>query len=421
MTRNKSVLGAMVAAALAAACGGSVKQANPVVGTVLSLDGKPLANARVRIGAAPIVTTDAQGSFRVETAPASYDAAVVFDAPYSAAGGPSSISRAVVYLGLSRRDPTLYEPRVRRVPSGGADWHYTGIGSLNVTGMPSGAGPALYTFVDAQGDVSEAGDFSGGPKQFSWFGTTSSTGKLVVLAIDSAGSLVAAGHLALTATSSVISPTVAVAPAANLSVALTSRAAAGCTLRGSVSMAIASAASEGTLFVAGQAASSTLALGYTDEVPLSLRVAARCSDPLAVSFVARRLTPATTSFDLEVPAAPMPTPPAGGAATTATALTWSSPSGTLSDASFASINHDGYTVGTLDIFTSAASTTFPDLTALGALVVPDGSGLSWSQTAYGGLASVDLAADATGLGALFAGTSDFSVGTSSAVSLTVTH
>ena len=70
----------MVAAGLASGCGASVKAANPVIGTVLSLDGKPLANARVRIGAAPIVTTDAQGSFRVETAPASYDAAVVFDA-----------------------------------------------------------------------------------------------------------------------------------------------------------------------------------------------------------------------------------------------------------------------------------------------------------------------------------------------------
>lgn len=85
------------------------------------------------------------------------------------------------------------------------------------------------------------------------------------------------------------------------------------------------------------------------------------------------------------------------------------------------INRDGYTVGSLDVFTSATSTTFPDLTTLGALVVPDGSGLSWSQTAYGGLTSTDLAADAKGLGAIFAGTSDFSVGTSSPVALTVSH
>jgi hypothetical protein len=66
----------------------------------------------------------------------------------------------------------------------------------------------------------------------------------------------------------------------------------------------------------------------------------------------------------------------------------------------------------LDVVTSAAKATFPDLSALGARVRP-GQNYAWSVESWDGIASADAAADPAGLGAKLSGLGDFAHGISS--------
>jgi len=80
----------------------------------------------------------------------------------------------------------------------------------------------------------------------------------------------------------------------------------------------------------------------------------------------------------------------------------------------------GLLAGTLDVVTASTSTTFPDLTALGALVLP-GSALEWHVETWGGVTGTDAFAATTGFGALLAGTVDLSHGVSETSTVTVSR
>jgi hypothetical protein len=75
---------------------------SPVHGHVIDFWGKPIANLPVQIGNT-LASTDDKGAFTIEDVPAEYDVSMVFDHPSSFSGQ----SDAWVYLGLTRRDPTL--------------------------------------------------------------------------------------------------------------------------------------------------------------------------------------------------------------------------------------------------------------------------------------------------------------------------
>lgn len=75
---------------------------SPVHGHVIDFWGKAIANLPVQIGDT-LTSTDDKGAFTVENVPPEYDVSMVFDHASSFSGQ----SDAWVYLGLTRRDPTL--------------------------------------------------------------------------------------------------------------------------------------------------------------------------------------------------------------------------------------------------------------------------------------------------------------------------
>jgi hypothetical protein len=74
-----------------------------VHGHVIDFWGKPIADLPVQIGEV-LTSTDAKGDFTVADVPATYDVSMVFDHKGGFGGGQTD---AWVYLGLTRRDPTL--------------------------------------------------------------------------------------------------------------------------------------------------------------------------------------------------------------------------------------------------------------------------------------------------------------------------
>src|SRR5690349_4687130 len=77
-----------------------------VTGLALDIRGQPIAGAQVRIGTLAPATTNADGRFSVDGAPQTYDATVVAQVPATQFVPAQSV--AVVYAGLTRRDPTLW-------------------------------------------------------------------------------------------------------------------------------------------------------------------------------------------------------------------------------------------------------------------------------------------------------------------------
>jgi hypothetical protein len=75
---------------------------SPVHGHVIDFWGKAIANLPVQIGDT-LTSTDDKGAFTIENVPPEYDVSMVFDHASSFSGQ----SDAWVYLGLTRRDPTL--------------------------------------------------------------------------------------------------------------------------------------------------------------------------------------------------------------------------------------------------------------------------------------------------------------------------
>ena len=125
-----------------------------------------------------------------------------------------------------------------------------------------------------------------------------------------------------------------------------------------------------------------------------------------------------TAFDLDVPAPPSITA-TGATATLTTPLTWTAPAG-VSVVHFDRRDSTGLVVGTLDVAAASTSVTFPDLTALGAQVLP-GSALEWHVETWGGVTSTDALAAATGFGALLACTVDFTHGVSDSSTVTISR
>lgn len=82
--------------------GGAAPVLSPVHGHVIDFWGHPVANLPLQIGDT-LTTTDDKGAFTVDSVPAEYDVSTVRD--HDTFNGPAA--DAWVYLGLTRRDPTL--------------------------------------------------------------------------------------------------------------------------------------------------------------------------------------------------------------------------------------------------------------------------------------------------------------------------
>jgi hypothetical protein len=387
-----------------------------LAGRVVNLFGQAVAGARVTIGAGSVVTTDAQGKFTVSNAAPAYDAAVAVEEPIAALNGPPSIGRAVVYRGLTRRDPVFYIPEMK-VVQGSVVHSNSPPQTILSTGSSGGGQILLWAFTNALGFVA-TGDFTGAPKFFIWFGPSDAVnvGSLALL-FASSGGITASGSAPFTAGEATSSITVPLTTTTPLTVSGTARPAAGCLI--GVQEVVVPSSDGRTASVLASAGPRqpdgsvpfTIPVGFTNDLPLSLRIPVGCAI-LGTSVVARRLSPSTTNLDVNVPAPPQITAPAPfGTATSATSLTWTAPSGAVSVLHFDRIDTNGALLGTLDVATASTSTTFPDLTALGAVVLP-GSTLNWRVESWGGVNGTDGLAATTGSGALLAGTGNFSHGVS---------
>jgi hypothetical protein len=277
-----------------------------VEGTVVNRYGQHVPGARVRLGEGAVATTDAAGRFRLGLPGATYDAAVVVDQPGAASGGPTSVSRAVVYRGLTRRDPSLYVPTLT---VGYGLRHATPIG-VAVSGAPAGTTTTIFAWVDNRGIA--VIDQTGVPKSIDWYGDATHLGRMVAIV---GPAISAAGNLPMTLTDQPVLATVPVTvSAAQLTIAGTARPPAGCSLalievnvpgeiNGSVNHTIAQA---GFSSQVDTPVTFSIPVGFTNELPLSLRVSVLCrSQPYSVdqptSLVARQLSPATTSFNIDAP------------------------------------------------------------------------------------------------------------------------
>ncbi|MFL5441690.1 MAG: carboxypeptidase-like regulatory domain-containing protein [Myxococcales bacterium] len=423
----------LVFLATLAACGGNPvptdpskppplpdEPAAPVQGTVVNRFGEPVSGARVRIGTASPVTTDAQGKFTVRAVAATYDVAAVVDDPAVPPGFPP-VSRAVVYQKLTRRDPVLYLPGLVVQP--GSEIHSTVVQSVTTT--PTSAFPLLWAFTNASRVVA-VGLGTGVPGNFTWNGPAGAVnpGSLVAM-LNSSSGVEASGHVLVTEGTGPLSVTVPVTAAPSLTLTGTSRPPAGCAI---VIQDLVVPGSDGTmvvtseLFVNGQTGAAVAfnwSVGFTTEVPLSLRIPAICEPSSATSLVARRLSPSTTTFNLDVPAPPVITnPPSGGTTSSTAPLTWTAPAGSVSVLHFDHVESNGFISGTLDLATTSRSASVPDLTALGAKIVR-GVGIRWRVEAWGGLTGIDALADKNGFGALLAGTGNFSQGVSESSSVAI--
>ena len=417
--------------AVVAACGGNPAPTSDnkpgfpgtnganVAGRVVNRFGEPVSGARVRIGAAAVVTTDTQGKFTVAAAPASYDAAVEVDDPTVPPGGPSFIGRAVVYQGLTRADPVLLVPGLSLPPSGSV-LHSQTVQSINITDQPAGDQPLLWAFTNPIGFVA-TGRF-GGAMFFLWDGPPSglNIGTIAVL-VGSGSHISASGSTPATAGLGPLTPTVQVTATQAYQISGNTRAPAGCALDTRevvVPATDGTALAVATIAQAGTPPAFAIDLGFPIEVPLALRVPVTCLPASSTSVVFRRLSLSKTAFDLDVPAPPSITA-TGATATLTTPLTWTAPAG-VSVVHFDRRDSTGLVVGTLDVAAASTSVTFPDLTALGAQVLP-GSALEWHVETWGGVTSTDALAAATGFGALLAGTVDFTHGVSDSSTVTISR
>ncbi|HVY29145.1 MAG TPA: hypothetical protein VHB79_21450 [Polyangiaceae bacterium] len=105
-TGNEGLVGGQGGSGTESPIGGAGGANNPVLspvhGHVIDFWGKPIPDLPVQIGEV-LTSTDAKGEFTVADVPATYDVSMVLN--HSTAFGDQS--DAWVYLGLSRRDPTL--------------------------------------------------------------------------------------------------------------------------------------------------------------------------------------------------------------------------------------------------------------------------------------------------------------------------
>ncbi|MFL5423053.1 MAG: hypothetical protein ACJ79Y_19980 [Myxococcales bacterium] len=384
-------------------------------GTVVNRFGESVAGARVQIGSASAGTTDADGKFTVGFVPVTYDAAVVVDDP-PVPTGFRSVSRAVVYQRLTRRDPVLFVPGLRTQP--GTTNHSTTLRSVTTSGL-SGV-PLLWAFINGSGVVVAAGVVSAAEMRFVWNGHDAvNPGSLVAMIASAPQGLTASGEVPVTAGDAPLSVTVPVTAARTITLSAIGRPPADpCRV---ASFEVVVPASDGTVVTAarfiapvqpGIATALDSIVGFTSEVPLSLRIQTICPPSSATTVVARSLSPSTTTFDIDIPAPPLITNPlSGGTPSAAAPLAWTAPEGSISVLHFDRVESDGFVSGTLDVATTSKSTRFPRLDTLQAKLVP-GSTLRWRVEAWGGLTGTDALADATGFGALLAGTGNFSQGVS---------
>jgi Carboxypeptidase regulatory-like domain len=384
---------ALFGLAVSLSCAGS----DAVSGRVVDMSGQPIAGARVRVGSAAAVSTDAQGRFQVDAVSPRYDAAVVVDAA----------NFAIVYSGLTRRDPTLYS--TIPMPYGPQS------PTQRATLLQSIRGTA-FDVLDTQG-VHTPGVPTSPPSVFFWYGPVPS--KVRIAAVDLGVQF--SGHADVQVTEDQpLDVSIPATPTKPMLLSASVNPPQWCP-RAFVSRNVVlpgtwrSPAVSSTVTATG---TSDVRIGWTDEVPLSFRATANCIGPMIPDdsiTVARRITASMTTLQVDFPPPPVLVDPANGTSIPLyAAFTWTPPPGSVSVLRFFDANNASGLLPPprLDVVTSAATATFPDLSSLGARVGLN-ENYAWSVESWDGIASADAAADPTGLGAKLSGLGDFAHGISS--------
>jgi len=359
-----------------------------VTGTVVDLEGAPLAGVKVRVGDGAVVTTGADGSFHAGAVPVPFDVAAVA----TGAGGAT----AVVYQGLFRPDPLLYlDAQGGTLPA-----------PATVSGTVAGNGIAFplatNTLVEVSlqcADVSEKTALTSGSWSISstWAGPSSQTGVARALwwQRDPATSLPSAylGYgerpISLGSSQTLGGVAIALGPVGSAILSGALRAAPGHTLtaRG---MDLLFGSTDIRLL--GTERTLPIAPSFSYPVPTGLPMVGYgifATSTVDEGSVLEMTPAALTGFDHTMRSAPVPLEPAAGATgvSRSTRFAWAGFPGGIYRLQAAPAAGNG---PTYRVFTASTEAHLPDLSALGA-PLPAGASYSWRVDAYAPCASVDAA------------------------------
>lgn len=395
-----------------------------VSGRVTDADGKPLANASVLVLGKTAVTSDATGAFSIADVKTPYDIVAVN-------GGKQS---AIVYKGVTRKDPMLSIPDAEMAL--GPQYKAT------VTGKITGARASSSTvaepevrFVSASSAITRS-TFDTSDSSYAatmdWDGTTSITGSLVALQGDmtspSSGITKYTGfgrrdNVSLGNGARLTGQDLALQSVSSSTVDATITVPEGYQpFLNSLSMQLSPALS---VELSGEPSGSQKLSFPVPVVPQStftVSVAA-ASSPDFLSFssgVKQGIAAGTTNVTLDLKAAPVPQMPDDKATNVAraTQFSWtSSLQGGVNLAVFAKKLPEQPTLAeetpfSITVVTSGSSTELPDLSALG-MGLPANTDFTWLVQSVSPIASVDsLLVDLVGSERIPAGQTEFYSSTS---------
>lgn len=363
-----------------------------VSGKVLGSNGKPLSNAAVLVLGKQPVTTDASGAFSVPGVTTPYDIVAVN-------GGKQS---AIVYKGVTRQSLTLSLSTDTTATSLNATLAGTIVGAQTPSATVR---EPQVVFVSPEGGSSST-TFNAASSTYSanvtWSGSATTTGTIFAFQGERASSSSTVytrftgfgrrDNVSLSSGAAVSNQSVSLGSVANSTLAGTITPPSGFTLLSNnvnlefpqgVNVSLFNATSPGSSF--------SYAVPVIAQSTLSLTTIALAPGFVSISAATRRgMAAGTNNVSLTLKDPSNPTLPLDDATnvTRTSEFTWSGTPGGVHIVAFLKDPSAGGTPYTLNVITSAARTTIPDLSALG-MAVPANTAFSWQVQTLSPISSVD--------------------------------
>ena len=387
-----------------------------VSGKVLGEEGKPLADALVLVVGKTAVTSDASGGFSVSGVTAPYDIAVV----------SSTKLNAIVYKGVTRKDPTLVLSNGAEVPT----YRANVIGNIVNAQTPSATvrDPEVV-FVSSEGSSTSSTydkTYSIYTTRPSWTGSVTTTGSLFAFQGErqsasstlytrftgygrrdnvglANGATVERQHIPLSSvTSSFVAGTLSVPSGHTV-------------LLKSVSMQLDAI---NPVYLFGEVGGGTSFSYAVPVVPQSNFLVSAVStsqgQQSSALGVKTSVAAGTNTVVLALKPPPVQSQPADNATgvTRTNEFSWTASADSVHVALFEKNTDKGGTPFAISVVTKGATTTLPDLSALG-MALPANTALEWSVQSHNPITSVDAMLAGVSGGRVPAGVTEFYLSTSS--------
>lgn len=390
----------LAAALLDAGCSKSDSSTNPagavitVTGKVVNASNLPVAGVPVLIGTLPSVVTDASGNFSIPNVTAPYTITVV--------DGIQKIG--LVYLGLTRSDPTLsfFSIVISSTQTASLSGTVSGGAGFPAPALHSQSAAFVSPEVAASTSVNSAtGAY--GPYSVNWNGASTTTGTIHALQwqVDGTGFPVtfkgygSKASVALSNGGTFAGQNVVMSPIVTTSVAGSVTVPAGYTI-GTRSVIVSLGTSGGIQILNDGTGTGSFTYNVPNVSGATLRITAQGTKAPSILSSAFRVGVAlnATGVAVTVPAAPeysLPVAAATGVNTT-TDFAWT-----------ALVNGVHYVIFTgpagqprYQVVTTGNTAKIPNLSTVG-LALPTSAAYTWAILAIGPFTSIDQAAGTTGL------------------------